>query len=106
MGLTFFGQTPETVTQSRVNLFSQLHQIVFYGKGGYDWHTVYNMPIWLRNFTFHQINDYYIKENEEYKKAQKGQGGRTVISSDGTINKPAFAESAKKPTYTTKASKK
>ncbi len=65
------------------------------------------MPIWLRNFTFHQINDYHRKENEEYKKAQQGKGGRTVINTDGTINKPAFAESNSKSTnYTTKASRK
>ncbi len=64
------------------------------------------MPIWLRNFTFHEINEHYKKEEAEYKKAQKGKGGRTVISSDGTVNKPAFADSSKKPTYTSKASKK
>ena len=64
------------------------------------------MPIWLRNFTFNEINVFYQKEAEEVKKANQGKGGRTVINTDGTINKPAFAESAKKPSYTTKASRK
>tara|TARA_Y100000004_G_C8604933_1_gene282210 strand:- start:90 stop:284 length:195 start_codon:yes stop_codon:yes gene_type:complete len=64
------------------------------------------MPIWLRNYIFNQINEHYKKESEEMKKAQQGKGGRTVINTDGTINKPAFAESAKKPTYTARASKK
>jgi hypothetical protein len=44
-------------------LFSQIHQIVFHGNGGYDWHTVYNMPIWLRLFTFNEIKKHF-KEKE------------------------------------------
>ena len=29
---------------------------LFYpGQGGYQWETVYNMPIWLRKFTFREI---------------------------------------------------
>jgi hypothetical protein len=58
--LTFFGLTPEY----RQNIFSQIHEIVFHGNGGYDWHTLYNMPIWLRNFTFRKIEEYYNKQNE------------------------------------------
>lgn len=27
------------------------------------------MPIWLRRFTFNEINDFYIKEKEEYDKS-------------------------------------
>ena len=29
--------------------------MVFHGQGGYDYNTIYNMPIWLRNFTFNKI---------------------------------------------------
>ena len=36
--MAFFGLT----TQDRPNIFSQIHEIVFHGKGGYDWETVYN----------------------------------------------------------------
>ena len=56
----FFGLTPEY----RQNIFSQIHEIVFHGNGGYDWHTLYNMPIWLRNFTFKKLEEYYEKQNE------------------------------------------
>ena len=59
--LTFFGLTSDY----RFYLFKQIHEILFYGKGGYDYDTVYNMPIWLRKFTFKLINDYY----EEMKKS-------------------------------------
>ena len=65
--LTFFGLTPEY----RSNLFSQIHEIVFHGKGGYDWHTIYNMPIWLRNFTFKKLQEYFKKEQEVYDKQNK-----------------------------------
>jgi len=62
--LAFFGLTPEY----RQNLFSQIHEIIFHGNGGYDWHTLYNMPIWLRNFTFKKIEEYYKKQEEAQNK--------------------------------------
>jgi len=65
--LTFFGLTPEY----RQNLFSQIHEVVFHGNGGYDFHTVYNMPIWLRNFTFKKLEEHYKKEQEAYNKQTK-----------------------------------
>ena len=63
MDLTFFGLTSEVAKQYRVNLFTQIHEIVFYGQGGYDWETVYNMPIWLRKFTFHKMKIHYDEKN-------------------------------------------
>ena len=64
MDLTFFGLTSKIAKQFRVNLFTQIHEIVFYGQGGYDWETVYNMPIWLRKFTFHKMKKHYDEKNE------------------------------------------
>lgn len=61
--LRFFGLTLEY----RIHLFKQIHEIVFFGKGGYDFDTIYNMPIWLRMFTFRNIQEYYEKENEASK---------------------------------------
>jgi hypothetical protein len=59
LGWTFFG-----LTQSdKLRIFSQIHEIVFHGNGGYDWGTVYNMPIWLRNFTFNKLKEHYEKVN-------------------------------------------
>jgi len=77
--LTFFGLTPEY----RQNLFSQIHEIVFHGNGGYDWHTLYNMPIWLRNFTFKKIEEWYEKQNE----AQSKQSN-TLKNNPGSIARP------------------
>ncbi len=58
LGSTFFGLTPDY----RKNLFSQIHEIVFNGKGGYSWTEVYNMPIWLRRFTFEKMKEFYAEE--------------------------------------------
>jgi hypothetical protein len=42
-----------------------MNEIVFHGKGGYAWNTVYEMPIWLRNFTFKKLKEWYDKEQEQ-----------------------------------------
>lgn len=95
MGLTFFGLTPKTIPIYRANVFSQIHDIVFHGKGGYDWNTVYNMPIWLRKFTFKQIQDFYNKEKENSESSIQDSNTKSVINPDGTINAPEFLNSNK-----------
>jgi hypothetical protein len=45
-----------------------MNEIVFHGKGGYSWDTVYEMPIWLRNFTFQKLKEWYDKEQEQIEK--------------------------------------
>jgi hypothetical protein len=72
LGLTFFGLTPKY----REHIFTRIHEIVFFGKGGYDWDTVYNMPIRYRDFIYKQIRDHYEKEakkNENQAKTLKNQ---------------------------------
>ncbi len=64
MDLAFFGLTSDLVPQARSNLFTQIHEIIFHGQGGYDWETVYNMPIWLRRFTFRKMQEHYDKQNQ------------------------------------------
>ena len=86
MDLTFFGLTPDLAPQARVNLFSQIHEIVFHGQGGYDWNTVYNMPIWLRKFTFNKMREYYDKQN-----ASKNEdlGSQSQKIKEGKIDLPS-----------------
>ena len=87
-GLDFFGLTSETAPIARAGLFTQIHEIVFHGKGGYDWSTIYNMPRWLRQFTFNKLKEYYDKENEEYEKARSSKDNKsTLIDPSGKINK-------------------
>ena len=80
--------------------------MVFYGKGGSDWETIYNMPIWLRKFTFNKIFDHYESENNK-------QNGNTVQQSINALKSAGFtsdnmknAKQQNTPTYTTRASKK
>lgn len=89
--LTFFGLTLETAPIVRINLFTQIHEICFHGQGGYDWNTIYNMPIWLRKFTFQQIQDYNNKKNEDIKAANKGGNKTSLVDSAGNVNKQQFS---------------
>jgi len=105
--LTFFGLTSKIIPEVRRNLFKQIHEIVFHGKGGYDYETVYNLPIWLRKYTFSEIQKYYEAEAEASK--SKSSTTTELIDSKGNINIPAFAKASKEfspPTYSTRASKK
>ncbi len=101
LGLAFFGLTIDTISQARRSIFKQIHEIVFHGKGGYSWGDIYNMPIWLRRFTFKEIQEFYEKEQTEYSKVNK-KDTNTLIDSSGKINKPQFASaSPKRPLYKT-----
>ena len=93
--LTFFGLTQEY----RLYFFKQIHEIVFNGQGGYSWETVYNMPIWLRKFTFETLKEHYDKINEENKKLENQYNKK-----DNSLSRPNITP--KQPTYTAKAPKK
>ena len=82
-------------------MFKQIHEIIFNGNGGYDWGTVYNMPIWLRRFTFETLKEYYEKQKEEAEKQQN----LLKNNSNKEISRPNIAP-AKSPTYIAKAPKK
>ena len=93
--LTFFGLT----SIHRMNIFSQIHEIVFHGNGGYDWNTIYNMPIWLRKFTFNKLKEFYDKEQE----AADQQNNLLTNKSGKEIARPDIPQSS---TYNAKVPKK
>ena len=93
MGLAFFGLTSTTAPEIRLNIFRQIHSIVFHGKGGYDYYTIYNMPLWLRKFTFKEINDFYEEQNKQMKN-QTGKGTKSLVNPDGKINVPEFKKAS------------
>jgi len=96
LGLTFFGLTPNSAPEFRKSLFQQIHSIVFHGKGGYDFGTIYNMPIWLRKFTLFELNNFYTEQNEQRENAKKGNKNATnMVNPDGTVNTPAFLAASK-----------
>ena len=88
MGLAFFGLTPDY----RAGLFTQLHDIVFNGQGGFSFDTVYEFPIWLRRYIHRTMVEHYQKQNKEYQQ----QSGKSSVLQNGQI---------KAPDYSTKASR-
>lgn len=86
--LAFFGITPETAPQHRFNLFDLIDEMVICGEGAYSWQEVYNMPIWLRKFTYNKMKQRVEKTNTST--TPKGQ--TNLVNTDGTINKQAFKE--------------
>jgi len=89
LDLTFFGLTSTNSAEYRLHLFNQIHQIVFHGKGGYDWNTVYNMPIWLRKYTFNEIKKHYDDEKAAYENASNKN---SVIGTDGLVKDRSMFE--------------
>ena len=83
----------------RASIFNKIHEIIFHGKG-YDYTTVYNMPIWLRNFTFNKIKSWYDAESGAKKKS----------SNDIDLANPDKSKIPQRqispPSYVTGASKK
>ena len=53
------------------------------------------MPIWLRNYTYSEIDKWYAKEKKAHEDAAKGKEKTTLVNSDGKVNVPAFAEASK-----------
>ena len=84
----------ETAPQIRVSVFKQIHEILFHGKGGYDYASVYNMPLWLRKFTFLQIKEYYDQEQKAMKDA-KDSKKTSLVDSEGKVNVPEFKKTEK-----------
>ena len=85
LGLAFFGLTLTSAKENQLKLYKQIHQICFHGKGGYDWNTVYNLPIYLRNFIFLEMKKFYDEEQEE---VNKNQNPDVQVVHPGSSNKP------------------
>jgi len=86
-------------------MFNQIHEILFYGQGGYNYDVVYNMPIWLRKFTFNKIKSYYDKINNQ-ENQDNVQKSITAMKSAGATKNITPTGKITPPTYVTKASKK
>tara|TARA_R110002153_G_scaffold120002_1_gene265142 strand:+ start:831 stop:1115 length:285 start_codon:yes stop_codon:yes gene_type:complete len=85
--------------QYRLSVFNSIHEIVFHGKGGYDWNVVYNMPLWLRKFTFDKLKEFY-SEKSTPKNEETWLKGKAI---EAAKNPP---QKTKYPKYNTKIPKK
>ena len=52
------------------------------------------MPIWLRKFTFSEIQKYFDKQKEEQEKSL-GKNKKTLVDSSGKVNTPEFLKASK-----------
>ena len=84
----------KTAPRIRLGIFKQIHEIVFHGKGGYDYYTIYNMPIWLRKYTFKEINDFY-EEKAAQENNEMSAGKTSLMDSEGKVNAPQFKQASK-----------
>ena len=54
------------------------------------------MPIWLRRFTFNEIQKHYDAESKAYENINSNNStSKTVIDQDGKIKAPEFLKDAK-----------
>ncbi len=64
----------------RKNIFDQIDSIVTFGNG-YDYATVHEMPVWLRNYTFNKIKERIEKDqkniDEQLNEVKKLQNKNT-----------------------------
>lgn len=65
LGLIFFGFD----ASYRVQLQDTIFDMIWFGEGRWDWDTVYNMPVFLRNFWIKKINN-IIQQREQHAKQQ------------------------------------
>jgi hypothetical protein len=103
-GSTFFGLSLNNVSEIRKDLFLQIHDICFWGQGGYDFSTVYNLPIWLRKFILLQLRQHYDKTNNSEENNLKKS--IETMKNNSFISPPPVSKSINKLLYQTEASKK
>lgn len=85
-------------------IFTQIHEMIFHGNGGYDYMTIYNMPVWLRKFTWNKLKEHYdaISAEKDNLMINEENPNRTISRAD--VMKNAGKDS--QPTYNVKARKK
>jgi len=90
LGLAFFGLTSTSAKQHRIQFLTQIHEICFYGQGGYSWTEVYEMPLWLRKFVYQKVKEHYDKQAKQIEEAKQNKNSNTknLINPDGTVKSP------------------
>jgi hypothetical protein len=61
--LTFFGFD----ASYRVQLQDTIFDMIWFGEGRWDWDTIYNMPVFLRNFWIKKINNIVQQQKQQVK---------------------------------------
>lgn len=72
----FFGLT----TEYKLGLHEEIFSLCYYGKGGFSWSDVYDLPIYLRRFYIQQINKVIEEKNKANEAASKSKSSSPNIS--------------------------
>jgi hypothetical protein len=65
----FFGLGPDY----KLGLHEEIFSLCYYGKGGFTWEEVYNLPIHIRRFYIQQISKAIETKNKAEEEASKKQ---------------------------------
>lgn len=59
---------------------------MYHGNGGFDWNTIYEMPVWLRRFTYNRISDFLDEKNKANERANTASNERKIDISKPPAN--------------------
>ena len=79
-----------------MSVYNEVHDLVYHGGGGYSYSEVYNMPIWVRRFTFQKLKEAYEQRAEAISKKQQ-----TLTNDKPSVLRPGITSN-----YSTKTSPK
>jgi hypothetical protein len=65
----FFGLGPDY----KLGLHEEIFSLCYYGKGGFSWEEVYNLPIYLRRFYIQQVSKAIEAKNKAEQEASTKQ---------------------------------
>tara|TARA_Y100000114_G_C11711196_1_gene303577 strand:- start:122 stop:376 length:255 start_codon:yes stop_codon:yes gene_type:complete len=83
LGSAFFGLTPKY----KLQVYQEVHDLVYYGNGGFIYSEVYQMPIHIRRYHIRKIDVLHKKQNEELQKARESSNTTSSVPKMPNINK-------------------
>ena len=83
---TFFGLTPKY----KVFKEEQIFDLVYFGKGGFSYESVCNMPVYLRTFYIKRIESIHKEQKKEHEKAMKQAKSRSKTAPKIPKKAPRF----------------
>jgi hypothetical protein len=76
---------------------AEVHDLIYHGRGGFPYDTVYNMPIVYRRYHIQKIQEYLDKKAEAEEKAQQNSTTSKPSVSKPNIPQADFTSKVKAP---------
>ena len=74
----------------------EVHELVYFGNGGFSYGDVWNMPIMTRRYHIRKIIDFLEKKREHEEKSMKGSKTMDAKAYAKQTNVPDFVSKVKK----------